>query len=82
MVHTYDIETCKVEVSKHFKNTWMRKWDCDYRDLRSAVRDAYSVKKAGKRKLEIYVRKSGEKKLIAAYYWEYDTLFVITGGEG
>lgn len=79
---SYDIKTCALEASKHFKNTWMRKWDWDYRDLRAAIQDAYKVEKIGKKKYEIYVRKKGEKKIIAVYYWEFETLFVITGGEG
>lgn len=81
-MHEYDIETCKIEASKHFKNTWMRKWDWDYHDLRNAVRDAYRKDKVGKEKYEIYVRKRGEKKVIAVYQWEFETLFVITGSEG
>ena len=27
-------------MSKHFRNTWMRKWDWDQTDLREALRDA------------------------------------------
>jgi hypothetical protein len=81
-VHEYDIETCQLETSKHFKNTWMRKWDWDYHDLRDAIRDANKTEKVGKEKYEIYVRKRGEKKLIAVYQWEFETLFVITGSEG
>ena len=81
-MHRYDIETCNLEPSKHFRNTWMRKWDWDYVDLRSAIRDAYKVQRAGKDKYEIYVRKKGERKLIAVYQWEHRTLFVITGSEG
>lgn len=81
-MHEYNIDTCKLEASKHFKNTWMRKWDWDFKDLREAIRDAHKIKKVGKKKYEIYVRKKGEKKIIAVYYWEFDTIFVITGGEG
>ena len=81
-MHEYDIETCELEASKHFKNTWMRRWDWDYLDLRNAIRDAYTTEKVGKEKYEIYVRKRGEKKLIAVYQWEFETLFVITGSEG
>jgi len=80
-VHEYDIETCELEASKHFKNTWMRRWDWDYLDLRNAIRDAYKTEKVGKEKYEIYVRKRGEKKVIAVYQWESETLFVITGSE-
>jgi hypothetical protein len=82
VVKSFNIETCRIEASKHFKNTWMRKWGWDYQDLRDAVRDSYRIQKAGKRKLEAYVRKKGEKKMIMAYQWEHDTLFIITGTEG
>jgi hypothetical protein len=81
-VKPFDIDKCKIETSKHFKNTWMRKWDWDYHDLREAIRDARNIKKMGKKKFEIYVRKKGEKKIIAVYYIEFDTIFIITGSEG
>jgi len=82
VVHRYDIETCRLEASKHFRNTWMRKWDWDYADLRGALRDAYKVNKVGKDKYEVYVRKKGDKKLITVYQCEIETMFVITGSEG
>ncbi len=82
MVKSFDINKCKLETSKHFKNTWMRKWDWDYNNLREAIRDAYEIKKTGKKKFEIYVRKKGKKKNIAVYYIEFDIIFVITGSEG
>ena len=81
-MHIYDIKSCRLEASKHFRNTWMRKWDWDYVDLRNAIRDAYATKKVGKNKYEIFVRKKGSKKIIAVYMWENETLFVITKGEG
>lgn len=81
-MHEYDIESCKLEASKHFRNTWMRKWDWDYGDLRDAIRDAYATDKVGRNKYEIHVRKKGAKKLIVVYQWEFETLFVITGSEG
>ena len=82
MVQKYDIDTCELEVSKHFRNTWMKKWDWDYEDLRDAIKNAYKTKKVGKNKYEIYIRKKGEKKVVAVYYWEFETLFIVTGGEG
>ncbi len=57
MVHKYNIETCELEVSKHFRNTWMKKWDWDYEDLRDAINHAYKTKKVGKKKYEVYIRK-------------------------
>ena len=82
LVKSFDINKCKLVISKHFKNTWMRKWDWDYHDLREAIRDAYQIKKIGKKKFEIYVKKKGEKKIIVVYYIEFNTLFIITGSEG
>ena len=81
-MYNYDIERCQLQASVHFKNTWMRKWDWDYRDLRDAIRNAYKVEKVGKKKYEAYVRKKGEKKIIMVYYREIETLFIITGSEG
>ncbi len=60
----------------------MKKWDWGFVDLRNAIKEAYTTKKVGKKKYEIYVRKKGDKKIIAVYHWEFETLFVITGGEG
>lgn len=69
--------------SKHFQNTWMRKWDWDVNDLREALREAYKTEKVGKAKYELYTRyKSGgrSRKLILVDYG--DELFIITGAEG
>lgn len=82
MVRKYDIDTCKLEVNNHFRNTWMKKWDWDYEDLRDAIKNAYKTKKIGKKKYEFYIKKKGEKKVVAVYYWEFETIFIITGGEG
>ena len=78
----FDIDKCKLETSKHFKNTWMRKWDWDYHDLRDAIKNVYKTIKVGKRKYEMFIRKKGNKKIIAVYYQEFKTLFIITGSEG
>jgi len=34
----FDIDRVHVYVSKHFRNTWIRKWDWDQTDLREALR--------------------------------------------
>jgi len=60
----------------------MKKWNWDFFDLRTAIREAYNIEKVGKKKFEIYIRKKGEKKIIAVHYLKFQTLFVITGGEG
>jgi len=69
--------------SKHFRNTWMRKWDWDMHDLRTAIEEAYETKKVGKKKYEVYTRYKGEgksRKLILVDCPE--EVFIITGAEG
>jgi len=78
----FDIDRVHVYVSKHSRNTWMRKRDWDQTDLREALRDALRVLRVGKGKWEIFVQKKGHKKLVIAYDAEYDEVFVITGSEG
>ncbi len=79
----FDIDTCKLSASKHFKNGWMKKWNWDYRDLGDAIKNAYKIEKVGKKKYEAYVRrKGGSKKIIFVYYEDFDAIFVITGAEG
>ena len=78
----FDIDRVHVCVSKHFRNTWMRKWDWDQTDLREALRDAFRVSRVGREKWEMFVQKQGHKKLVIAYDAEYDEIFVITGSEG
>ncbi|MDI6655176.1 MAG: hypothetical protein QME59_04745 [Candidatus Hydrothermarchaeota archaeon] len=53
MKRMYNIETCELSASKHFKNTWMKKWNWDYIDLRDAIKNAYKIDKVGKKKNNI-----------------------------
>ena len=78
----FDIDKVQVYVSKHFRNTRMRKWDWDQIDLREALREAHKVTRVGTGKWEIFVRKKGHKKLVVAYDAEHGEVFVITGSEG
>ena len=78
----FDIDRVHVCVSKHFRNTWMRKGDWDQTDLREALRDALRVLRVGRAKWEIFVQKKGHKKLVITYDAEHDEVFVITGSEG
>ncbi len=78
----FDVDKVHIEVTKHFRNTWMRKWGWDQFDLRDAVREAHQVQKAGRRKWEVSVRKKGEKKLVIAYEADVNEVLVITGAEG
>ena len=78
----WQIDTVKIEASKHFALEYLRSWGWDFLDLREAIRDAYQVEKVGKEKYEIYTQKKGFKKVITVYYEENQTLFCITGSQG
>jgi len=60
----------------------MRTWGWDDRDLRAALADAHRVEKRGRRKLEVWVRKRGSKKLVLAFDEDSGMVLVITGTEG
>ena len=78
----FDIDKCKIEASKHFMLKYMKKWNWDFNDLREAIKAAYKIDKAGKKKYEAYARKNGSKKIVFVYCFENDAIFVITGSEG
>ena len=78
----FDLDRVHVYVSKHFRNTWMRKWDWAQSDLREALRNALRVVRVGKGKWEIFVQKKGHTRLVIAYDAEDNEVFVITGSEG
>lgn len=72
--------TKEIKPSKHFRNTWLRKWDWDINDLRSALIRA-RIEKTGKTKYEAYIKdKKGSRKIIFVYTG--DEIFIITGAEG
>ena len=78
----FDLDEVRVEPSKHFRNTKMRKWDWDVHDLRDAIRGADRVVRRGKVKLDVWTRKGGSKKLVLAHYPHEHLVLVITGTEG
>lgn len=78
----WEIGTVKLIVTKHFALDYMRSWGWDFHDLREAIGEAYAIEKTGKSKFEIYMQKSGFKKIITAYYDEDDELVCISGSEG
>jgi len=78
----FDLYDVRIEPSKHFRNTKMRKWNWDIHDLREALHDADRVVRRGRNKLEVWTRKGGSKKLIFAYYPCDRLVFVITGTVG
>jgi len=73
-----------LRVSKHVRNSWMRRWDWDMHTLRSALKQAYKIDKVGRRKYEVYTRygarRGKSRKLIVVEYGE--EIFIITGAEG
>lgn len=72
--------TAEIKPSKHFRNTWLRKWNWDMHHLRSVLMTA-RMEQIGKDKYEAYVKdKKGTKKIIFVYTGE--ELFIITGAEG
>ncbi len=76
----WDIDKAEIAVSKHFALKWMRKWGWDTHQLREAIRNAYGIDQVGKAKFEVYVQKSGSRKIITAYY--DGEIVCITGSEG
>ena len=68
--------------SKHFRNTWMRKWDYDMYDLRNALKEAYKIEKVGKSKYEAYTRYKSKRSRKIIFAVSEDTIFIITGAEG
>jgi hypothetical protein len=78
----FDIDGVSIDVSRHFRNTWMRKWGWDQVDLREALRESDRVSKVGKEKWEVFVRKKGEKKRVIVDDERTEEVFVITGAEG
>jgi len=78
----FDADDVTIELSKHFRNSKMRKWDWDLHDLREALRDSDRVVPRGRGKFEIWTSKGGSKKLVLAYDSFDRTVFVITGTEG
>ncbi len=68
-------------LSKHFRNTWARKWDWGVPELRAALKESYKIEKVGKTKYEAYVKhKKKSRKIIFVNY--NGDIFVITGAEG
>ncbi|MBN1156154.1 hypothetical protein JXA85_00925 [Candidatus Woesearchaeota archaeon] len=78
----FNLDVCKIEASKHFVLKYMRQWGWDFVDLREALKCAYKIEKVGNKKYEAYSRRDGSKKIVFVYYFELDTIFVITGSEG
>lgn len=81
--YPFNIEMCEIIASKHFRNKYMRLWNWDYHILRRAIKEAYKIEKAGKTKFEAYFMEGGKsRKVIFVYYFESDSIFVISGSSG
>lgn len=74
--------TVKLTVTKHFATDYMRLWGWDLYDVREAITNAYKIERVGSTKYEIYVNKSGFKKIITVYFSSENELRCITGSEG
>lgn len=80
MTFNFDAE---IKPSKHFRNTWMRKWNYDISDLRIALKEAYRIDNVGKVKYEAYTRYQAGGKSRKFIFVVYPTeILVITGSEG
>lgn len=78
----WNVESVLISSTKHFALGWMRKWGWSVEDLRDAIRTAYNIEKVGSAKYELYVQKSGLKKIITVYFSGENKLVCITGSEG
>ncbi|MBI4146327.1 hypothetical protein HY489_03240 [Candidatus Woesearchaeota archaeon] len=78
----WDIETVKLVPTKHFARDYLQQWGWDTNDLREAIRQAYKIEQCGKTKYELYIQKSGYKKIITAYYDAENKLICISRAEG
>ena len=69
--------------SKHFRNTWMRKWNCDLAQIRNGCLEATKIEKIGnKGKYEVYFNLKGRKVKIIVHCKYEKVVFIITGAEG
>jgi len=78
----WDIDTVKIRVTKHFALKYLSRWDWDTYILKEAIKTAYNTEKIGKEKYEIYISKSGFKKVITVFYSTENELLCISGSEG
>ncbi|OLS18622.1 MAG: hypothetical protein HeimC3_49000 [Candidatus Heimdallarchaeota archaeon LC_3] len=75
--------TKEFKPSKHFRNTWMRKWNCDLSDIRIGCLEANKIQKIGKSgKYEIFFRIKNKKVKIIISCKYVDEIFIISGAEG
>ena len=79
----YDIRTCSIVITHHFRMKYMEEWGMRQQQVRIAIKEAYLVERVGKRKYEAYFM-SGKrsKKIIFAYDKFFDEIIVISGAEG
>jgi hypothetical protein len=78
----FDVGSVRIEPSKHFRISKMRKWGWSVADLRLALQEPIKVVRVGKRKVEIWVRRDVSKKLVIGHEPGEAFIVVITGTEG
>ncbi len=78
----WDIDTVTIVATKHFATGWMRILGWNVPMLRDAICGAYKIEKVGKKKFEMYIQKSGYKKIISVYFEADKKLLCITGSQG
>ena len=80
-----DFDEFELRPSKHFRNTWLLKWNWDMHDLRTALKESYKIEKVGKYKHEAYTKyknKGKSRKIIFVIYEAEKIIYIITGAEG
>ena len=76
------LESVLLITTKHFALKYMRNWGWDFHDIREAIRGTYKIDQVGKNKFEIYMQKSGFKKIIVIFNNLNNELICISGAEG
>jgi len=66
--------------SKHFRNTWLRRWDWDLVQPREVMR-SWRMERIGEAKYEIRMRVGGKGRKVVLVDCEEET-FIMTGAEG
>lgn len=79
----FNIKSCTINITKHFRTKYMEKWSMRQEQVRTAITEAYRVEKVGRHKYEAYFRSSGKsKKIIFAYDRFFDEISIISGAQG
>ena len=78
-----NFELYKIRPSKHFIQSWMRKWGLNSYELKGVLNKNYKKEKVGKYKYEAYIRRKEKSiKIIFILDEDYKEILIITGAEG